>query len=509
MGTACGCGVLQSASCFVCPSTRKMPLAMNQTPSPTERPAAEPLNQSSLPWYAGISNYQWLVLVIASLGWVFDVFEGQIFVASMRDAMPALLSQSAGETISADSPIVTRWNDWAFGSFLLGGAFGGVLFGVVSDKIGRSRTMIVTILFYSLFTCVTAFAQSAWQMVVLRFLVAMGVGGEWAVASAMVAEVMPARSRSVMSSIFHASSVFGTLLAAAAGATIVANPDLGPSAWRWGFAIGVLPALLTIWVRWKLREPEQWVQARERAAKDEAEQTGRLSELFSGANLRATIVGVTLSSIGLVTFWGVHIYGKNALMRNAEGAALAAEGAVPPPSDDPDAAAAHKAAKREALTKHAPAIKRAEMLSMVLNTIGGGLGLVLFGTISNRLGRRGAFILYHAVAFFMVLLLFQVLIANQVASLWLALFLPIFGFFTLGMHAGYAVYFPELYPTRLRGTGAGFCFNMGRLATAAAFFGFGATSIGVDQKAMYLAPLYLLGVVVVLFGRETRGTELE
>jgi MFS family permease len=186
------------------------------------------------------------VLLIASLGWVFDIFEGQIFVASMREAMPNLLG------VDPTSSEVARWNDWAFGSFLLGGAFGGVLFGVLSDRIGRSKTMIYTILFYSLFTCVTAFAQTPSQMVILRFFVAMGVGGEWAVASAMVAEVMPSRSRPVMSSIFHASSVFGTLLAAAAGAFVVGNPALGESAWRWGFALGALPAALTLWIRWKL-----------------------------------------------------------------------------------------------------------------------------------------------------------------------------------------------------------------------------------------------------------------
>lgn len=444
-------------------------------------------------WYEGITGYQWLVLIIASLGWVFDVFEGQIFVVSMRDAMPALLG------VGADDPLATSWNDWAFGSFLLGGAFGGVLFGAMADRIGRSRTMIVTILFYSIFTCITAFAQSPSQMVALRFLVAMGVGGEWAVASAMVAEVMPQRSRPVMSSIFHASSVFGTLLAAAAGAYIVGNPALGESAWRWGFAIGVLPALLTIWVRWKLKEPEAWVKARERAQTDKEQTTGRIRELFYANHLRNTIVAVSLASIGLVTFWGAHIYGKNALLRNAQARALKEENV---------AVDAPKQAKDAALAEHREEIKQAEMLSMVLNTIGGGLGLVLFGSISNLLGRKGAFILYHAVAFVMVVVLFKVLIANQASAFWLAITLPVFGFFTLGMHAGYAVYFPELYPTRLRSTGAGFCFNMGRLATAAAFFGFGMITITQESKALLMAPLYLVGVVVVLFAKETRNQEL-
>ena len=441
-------------------------------------------------WYSGISRYQWLVLLIASLGWVFDIFEGQIFVASMREAMPALVGEGA------DHPEVKRWIDLSFGSFLLGGAFGGVLFGMLSDRIGRARTMVVTILVYSFSTCVTAFAQEPWHMAGLRFFVAMGVGGEWAVASAMVAEVMPDRSRPVMSSIFHASSVFGTLLAIAAGALIVANPALG---WRWGFALGALPALLTLWIRWKLREPDQWVKARERAKQDATYQTGRLVELFQGPNLRNTLVGVSLASIGLVTFWGGHIYGKNALLRHAQ---------QQTPADEQVAEDADEDAINAAQEKRRARIKRAEMLSMTLNTIGGGLGLVLFGAISNRLGRKGAFIFYHLVAFFMMLFLFEGLIARQASAMWLAITLPVFGFFTLGMHAGYAVYFPELYPTRLRGSGAGFCFNMGRLATAAAFFLFATYPVSDERKAVILAPLYLVGIAIVLLARETRGEEL-
>ena len=463
--------------------------------------------QQPMRWYQGITRYQWLVLLIASLGWVFDIFEGQIFVASMRDAMPALLG------VAADDDMARRWNDWAFGSFLLGGALGGVLFGMLSDKIGRSKTLIMTILFYSFFTCLSAFSQAPWQMVALRFLVAMGVGGEWAVASAMVAEVMPKRSRPVMSSIFHASSVFGTLLAAAAGAFIVGNPALGDSAWRWGFAIGVFPALLTLWIRWKLREPDQWVKARDAAVKDKSKKTGRIGELFQGANLRSTLVGVSLSSIGLVTFWGGHIYGKNALLRDAQTKALQAEDVplVPPAKDAPQSEKDdYKAAKQEAFQLHKTEIKQAEMRSMVLNTIGGGLGLVLFGSISTWIGRKGAFILYHAVAFVMMIVLFKLMIEGGASATAIAFVLPVFGFFTLGMHAGYAVYFPELYPTRLRGTGAGFCFNMGRLATAAAFFTFGAlpTQVTPENKALILAPLYLVGIIIVLFARETRGEEL-
>lgn len=468
-------------------------------------------SQPTLRWYEGISGYQWFVLLIASLGWMFDVFEGQIFVASMRDAMPALLGSAP------DDPTVSAWNNIAFGFFLFGGAVGGVVFGVISDRIGRSKTMILTILFYSLFTCASAFAQAPWQMVVLRFLVAMGVGGEWAVAAAMVAEVMPTRSRPVMSSIFHASSVFGTVLAAVTVALLIGNPavnawlaDRGWEGWRIGFAIGVFPALLTLLIRWKLREPESWQRVKKEAESDPSKQPGQISELFSSEHLRATLVGVSLATVGLVTFWGIHIYGKNALLRHAQAEALAAENLTAPTADaDESTRQLYRTQQADAYAKHASAIKRAEMNSMILNTIGGGLGLLLFGWISDRLGRKGAFIFYHLAAFVAVLLLFKYFLPNNASPLLLGLYLPVFGFFTLGMHAGYAVYFPELYPTRLRGTGSGFCFNIGRLGTGIAFVCFGfLISITPETQALWLSPLYLVGATIVLFGRETRGAEL-
>ena len=131
----------------------------------------EPLQQR---WYHGITRYQWLVLLIASLGWVFDVFEGQIFVASMNEAMPSLVP---AETTEGQ---ISQYNNIALGAFLLGGALGGIFFGMLSDRIGRTKTMSITILFYSVFTCLSAFSQEWWHMAGLRFLVAMGVGGEWA-----------------------------------------------------------------------------------------------------------------------------------------------------------------------------------------------------------------------------------------------------------------------------------------------------------------------------------------
>src|SRR3954470_7194610 len=205
-------------------------------------------------WYSGITGYQWLVLTIASLGWIFDVFEGQVLLSSEKQMLAELLATDTSEGTRDFYKYV------ALASFLVGGAVGGVFFGALADRIGRVRTMVFTILMYSLFTCLTAFSQTWWHVVALRFLVALGTGGEWAVASALVAEVFPPKARAWSGAIFHGSSTFGAFLAIAAGTFIV--PTWG---WQRAFIIGALPALLTLWIRWQIREPDEWL--REHAAR--------------------------------------------------------------------------------------------------------------------------------------------------------------------------------------------------------------------------------------------------
>ena len=219
----------------------------------------------------------------------------------------------------------------------------------------------------------------------------MGVG-ERAVASALVAEVMPKRSRPVMGSIFHASCFWD---ADGCSSWLFHHRSvLGENTWRLGFVIGVVPALLTVFIRWKMKEPEQWVKAKELADADATQTTGSLKDLFNNQYLRSTLVGTTLATIGLTTFWGCHIYGKNTLKRRAETNVLAAAGlaGIDWQSADED----QKYARSEALKIGKSEIKREEMTGMFLvMVLGGGLGLVLFGSISNLLGRKGAFVFYH------------------------------------------------------------------------------------------------------------------
>jgi MFS family permease len=419
-------------------------------------------------WYEGLTRYQWLVLAIASLGWIFDVFEGQIYVASSIEVMGDLLPEATeGHRAFANNAV--------FGAFLVGGAIGGIAFGVLGDRIGRTRAMVLTILTYSLFTALSVLAQSWWQMAGLRFLVAMGIGGEWAVAGALVAEVVPAPARARSLGIFHASSVIGVYLAVLAGLFVVA-----PHGWRWGFALGVLPALLTLWIRCGLREPERWVRSRTAAAAGGPAAAGRIGALFAADLRRRTLAGVLLATIGMATFWGVHIYGKDVLRAAAEGG------------------------------RFELAAKDAEMLGMLLVTTGGGLGLLVFGPLAERVGRRGAFLAFHLGGFASAPALFLGLRNASPAVLVVAL--PVFGFLTVGMHAGYAVYFPELFPTRLRGTGGGFCFNAGRVLAAPVLVASGwlqrDLGLSPERAASILGGLFLLGVAVIAFAPETRGEEL-
>src|SRR5262249_36450909 len=177
-------------------------------------PSIEPgdsMQHDARPWYRGVTSYQWLVLALASAGWVFDVYEGQIFSITRATLLADLLA------VPQDDPAVTYYADLLQAPFLIGGALGGVLFGLLADRLGRRPVLIATILTYSIFSGLTYLAQSVWQVTILRFLVAVGTGGEWSVAAALVAEVFSTKARAQAGAIFHATSVIGTWLAGLTG----------------------------------------------------------------------------------------------------------------------------------------------------------------------------------------------------------------------------------------------------------------------------------------------------
>lgn len=415
------------------------------------------------PWYAHVSRYEWLVLAIASAGWVFDTFEGQLFNITRADMLKELIGGPL------NSPASKRWGDLFLAVFLVGGTAGGVVFGMLADRYGRKPTMAVTILCYSVFSGLMFFATELWQVAVLRFLVALGVGGEWAVAAALVAEVFPAKARAHASGIFHATSVLGTWLAAAAGLAV-------GSEWRYAYLIGIAPALLVLWVRASIHEPERW-----RQAAGSGQSRGSLRELFGTWRwARPAILGILLAAVGLGTFWGVVVAGQD-LMQDL----LLRRGIL------------EDAAKEQAKFAYG-----------IVQVAGAGLGLLAFGTLAERLGRRGAFALMHVAALVIV-----PITCFLPQTYWqLLCLMPVFGFFTVGIHAGYAIYFPELFPNHLRATGAGVCFNGGRLLAAPILWFSGSLKampgVSLPWAVTLLSTLFILGLVLLVFLPETKDRPL-
>lgn len=416
-------------------------------------------------WYAGVTRYQWLVLIIACAGWAFDAYEGQIFNLT-RDQM--LTDILAGEGSKKD---VRQYGDAFLGIFLLGGTIGGLGFGTLADRFGRRPTMVWTILFYSVFSGLTYFADSLWQVAVLRLLVAIGVGGEWAVAASLVSEVFPAKARAHAAGIFHASSVIGTWLAALAAIAV-------GSEWRYAYLLGVLPALLVLWVRASVREPERW---QVRQAQVGASGMGRFSDIvFVPRWRRRAILGTLLAAIGLGTFWAITVAGQNLaeefLLRNG--------------------------------VEKSEAVSRAKFAYGIVQAAGGGLGLLAFGPLAARWGRRRTFVTYQMLAVAIVPM--TCFLPQNYAQL--LIFMTAFGFLTLGIHAGYAIYFPELFPTNIRATASSVCFNGGRLLAVPIllFSGWLKGQPGVDIRYALcgLATLFLVGVAIVLAMPETKAQEL-
>lgn len=427
------------------------------------------------PWYAEVTRYQWLILIIASAGWVFDVYEGQVYGLSRVQLLQDILTANPASMAAFANlgAAVKYYSDILLIPFLLGGAVGGLVFGSLADKWGRKPTMIATILMYSIFSGLTFFAHTIPQVTVLRFLVAMGIGGEWAVAASLVAEVFPARARTRASGIFHASSVLGTWIATSASLLVGAN-------WRYAYLVGVVPAFLTVWVMAAVKEPERWKKVEEKSTAT-AVKAGSVMELLGDPRWRSrAILGMLLAAVGLGSYWAVHIAGQQ----------LAEYFAVKGGIDK------------------AAAAEKAKWAYGYVQTIGGGAGLLAFGPICARIGRKRAFVWMHILAFLIVPI---ICFAPQTYTQFMIL-LPIFGFLTLSMHAGYAIYFPELFPTHLRATGAGFCFNVARAVSASMLFFSGwlkaRPNMTLPVALTLLSSLFLLGLIVIYFLPETKDKPL-
>ncbi|MCP9464712.1 MAG: MFS transporter [Nitrospira sp.] len=413
-------------------------------------------------WRSGVTPYQWLVLFVAWLGWVFDAMDATIYAIVLHPALHELLSTTQGPP----SPDQIGWyGGMIFSIFLIGWAIGGITFGVLADRFGRTKVLIATILIYAIFTGAAALSETWWHLALFRFLTALGIGGEWAAGASIVAETWPEEKRAKAAGLLQSAWAVGFFLAAGL------NLILKGSSWRALFVVGVLPAFVALLVRWWLKEPERWHQARRHPSFS-------LSAIFQGQLRRATVVGSTLAFVAVFGLWGATNWAPVLVRETPE-------------------------------VKHLEQAAVSAHVSYAIMALNGGalFGYLSFGPLADRFGRRPIFA-FMCLGSLVMLPVTYLLPESYVGLL---LFLPILGFFNNGIFSGFPIYLPELYPTQLRATGSGFCFNAGRvLASISPFLtGWLVTLMGsFALAASTIALIYLLGLAVLVFAPETKGQRL-
>jgi predicted MFS family arabinose efflux permease len=441
------------------------------------------------PWWKYLNRYHWLVLIIASMSWLFDCMDQRFFNIVREPALTSLIHGS--ETNKPDAPPLTVeqktkvqfYGRIATGMILLGWAVGGFFFGMLGDRIGRIKTMMITIAVYACFTGLSALSIAWWDFIIYRFLMGLGVGGLFSSAVSLVAEVTPAPARPQALGLLQALSAIGNVIGSAICIFLKPQGTLfGIENWRWIFVVGVLPAILVIAVQKLLKEPESWKQAKTKAAGDVHKKLGTWHDLFSPGLRRNTLVGLSLAVAGVIGLWGVAFFSPE----------LVRDGLKELPKATQD---------------------KYVGIGLMLQDVGAFFGVSFFTVVAVRLGRKPAFGLCFLLAFIATALIFQFLRQpNQV--IWMP---PILGFLTLSVFGGYAIYFPELYPTRLRSTGVGFCYNVGRIITAIALFGSAylvemLKNFGVAEPfrvgSIMIAGIYFIGIASLLWAPETKGRPL-
>jgi SHS family sialic acid transporter-like MFS transporter len=425
------------------------------------------------------NSAKWLALTAAFLGWMFDGLEMGLFPLVARPAMMELMGPGAMSHFGT-------WMAIIIAMFLVGAALGGVVFGWLGDKIGRTRAMVWSVLAYSLFSGLCAFAMEPWHIAGLRFLAALGMGGEWALGVALVMEIWPGKSRPLMagligaaanvgfltvalmslglhSIITHVGSFLHVILPASSADALLAN-----GAWRMLFLLGALPAFLTLFIRIFVPESEAW-----HSAVKTAKEPPRVADLFRGSLLKSTLVGSGLGAVVLLGTWGSVQW-------------------IPSWGD-----------------KLSGGLKGAREALQICSAIGAIFFSILVGLIADKLNRRMTYFLLSLVTLVACAILFRVPMSYG-TGLFFWTFLV--GGLSAGFYGWLPLYLPELFPTRLRATGSGFTFNIGRVLAAGGTLGAGAllNAFNEDYARMcaVISLVYLVGMVLIWFGPETKGRAL-
>jgi MFS family permease len=431
-----------------------------------------------------MNGYQWTVLLAAWLGWGFDAFDSLLFNFVAPNCVPTLLGLPIGSPAARSATLL--WTGILTSLLLVGWAAGGILFGQVADRIGRMRTLLLTMLLYAAGTAACAFAPNIWVLMLFRIVASLGIGGEWAAGAAMVAEVVPERRRVEAGALLYTSAPLGLFLATfvnfqIAGVYWKASPEVS---WRYVFLAGLLPAAAALFVRLFIREPERW-----RAAAASAPRP-RLAELFDERHRALTRSGFFMAVIALVTWWSCNAF-------------------VPVVSTG--LAQAH--AKLQGLDRAATLALSEHWKAVATNyfNFGGLIGTLLTVPAAKLLGRKQMFAIYYAASGLAVLATFGLDLPPETRlKLYFLIGLTVFGVF-----GSFTYYLPELFPTRLRGTGSGFCYNIGRLIAAAgpllvgSIAAKGANSLTSALGALfYVGFVPLAGLLLLPWVIETKGKPL-
>ncbi|MBV6522306.1 MAG: putative metabolite transport protein YjhB [Gemmatimonadaceae bacterium] len=401
------------------------------------------------PWYRTITGEQWRALAAAKLGWMLDAMDFLLYVMAIGQLKAAFGFDDATAGLLGTLTLLTS-------------AGGGILFGVVADRIGRARALRATILIFSLCSLGAATSQSVLQLMFWRILLGLGMGGEWASGAVLVSETWPAEHRTKAIGIMQSGWALGYILAAVLAALVLDVFSLGDSAWRWLFALGVLPALLTFWIRRSVPEPSAWTR-RTRT------HTGAnpFAELF-GAELRTrTILATLLSAAVQFANWGLFFWLPSFL------------------ASPVDLGGAGMSIVRSAAW-------------IIPTQIGAYVGYLSFGFIADRFGRRRTFVTYVLVAAILVPIYGQM--ARSPAVL-LALG-PVLGFVGYGYFSLFGSFLAELFPTHLRATGQGLTYNLGRGMGALAPFTIGYLAtlprVGIGSALALTSAFFVTGAALIM-----------
>jgi MFS family permease len=432
----------------------------------------------------GLTRYQWLVIAAAWLGWGFDVFDALLFNFVAPNCIPALLALEPGSAAARSATLY--WTGVITSMLLVGWALGGVLFGLLADRIGRQRTLLLTILVYSAGTGLCAAASDISHLIAFRALASLGIGGEWAVGAALVAESVPESRRVEAGAILYTASPLGFALAGflnyqIAGVWLADSPEWS---WRIVFLCGLIPVILALGVRLLLRESERWQEAARVSA------APPLRALFAPGIRASTFSGLFTAVMALLAWWSCNAFSPILASSLAQDAAIAG-----------------------GLDAAATSLLVEEWKAHAANwfSVGALAGTLLAIPVAKRFGRRTMFAAYFALSLAAVLANFGLDIPPD----W-----RIRGFFAIGLgvygiFAAFTFYLPELFPTRLRGVGAGFCYNLGRIVTAAGPILVGAVSMraGGSSAALLDTLLWVAAIpAIALVGTrwlvETQGRSL-